>query len=106
VSDYLEDLALYAVTCSFCGARPGHWCVTARPTTRAPGRRTPYLHQARTALILEAWRAGVASGRRMAYGEVAHAIEGRLAGAWWARETPTDPEGIARYLRGLADAAR
>lgn len=102
----LDDLALQGVTCPFCGARPGHWCVTARPYRLAPGRRTTWLHADRTDLLREAWRIGRDQGVAQTYGAVAQRLQAALDGSFWARDTPTDAPGIARWLQTQADRAR
>jgi hypothetical protein len=102
----LDDLALHGVVCPFCGAARGEWCRTARPTKHAPGRRTTWLHTDRLALLWEAWQAGNESGQASAYGNVAQRLEGALRGAFWARDMPTDAEGILRWLRAAEERAR
>ena len=94
----LDQLAYLGLPCSFCGADPGTWCVTARPYSRPPGQRAAYLHDARTRLLYEAWRAGRTSAEAMVYGRLAQLFLARANGEWWARETPTDLPGLARWL--------
>lgn len=102
----LDDLALFGVACPFCGVEPGEWCVTARPYSRPAGRRTSWLHAARTDLLREAWKIGWDDGQGMAYGLIATRLEAALAGSFWARDMPTDPEGIVRWLRAAEALAR
>lgn len=92
----LDQLAHLGLACSFCGAQPGEWCRTARPLKHEPGRRTTFLHDARTRLLWEAWKVGHTSGQAGVYGSLAQRLQARAEGAWWARETPTDLPGLAR----------
>ena len=106
MSDDLNDLALYGLPCPFCGAQPGEWCRTARPYRLPPGRRTTWLHAARTDLLREAWRIGWDHGAAQTYGSIAQQIHGSLRGAFWARGVPTDPQALADWLLVRAEDLR
>lgn len=90
----LDTLALHAVTCTYCGARPGHPCVTVRGYSRTPGRRSRYLHADRTALIREAWRVGHREGMATALESVRWGLEAARRGDYWANRdgVPAIPE--------------
>jgi hypothetical protein len=63
----LDDLAL-DYPCPACGADVEEWCVTYRPTHRAPGYPAAYLHGPRTYPIGDAFRRGQDEGARTLLG--------------------------------------
>lgn len=101
----LDDLAL-RYPCTACGAEPGYWCVTYRPTVHAPGRLATWLHAQRRGPLEQASWAGHNDGERMAYDSAAQALEGARLGHVWALRNGTPVirygEPVEEWLRGRA----
>lgn len=72
---FYDDLHQLAkrIPCDYCGAATGAWCVTKT------GRRSSYLHSARSTLIFEANTAGYVQGVRDGLLEGAHVAGDRHA---------------------------
>lgn len=107
MSGVLDDLAL-RLPCPACGAEPGYWCVTYRPTVREPGLITMWLHQPRLQIVDDAYRAGQRDGGHRALDVAAHRLQSRREGVWWATRPEegipaiTGGETVEAWLRGLS----
>lgn len=103
----VEQLALQAMTCGYCGARPGHWCVTVKSISRPVGARAAFLHQARMWQLQSAWFVGHGHGYRSALEFVQQALEAARLGHVWAANAgipALDDDRLERWLRGKIDA--
>lgn len=105
----VDDIAL-RLPCPACGAEPGYWCVTYRPTTRPAGMLATWLHQPRLDVVEDAYRAGRAEGGATALESTAQRLEARRLGHQWAMNdgipTIIGGETIEAWLRTVADRWR
>lgn len=105
----LDALAVAVIPCTACGAEPGDWCVTFRPYYRTPGRRSAYLHAARTEAIRDAWREGHRDGMAAGLEGAAWSLEAARLGHVWAQRdgipAPADDQ-IEEWLQERARLAR
>lgn len=101
----VDDFAL-RLPCPACGADPGYWCVTYRPTTRPAGILTTWLHQPRLDTVADAYQAGRREGGWNALEAAAQRLEGRrLEHAWAMRDgvpVITGGETVEAWLRTVA----